>query len=108
MPFAFHKTHKTGSTTLQNILLRHALAHGLNVLTPTRAHAFRPTDTPAEALEVHEGVDFQVEQEMKLCEQLFCMNSLQVYAFHAHPSFSNKLLRQALGRDAVFFTIRKA
>ena len=59
-PYAFHKTHKTGGTTLQNILLRHARRHGLNVLMPTRKHAFRPDDTVEEAERRHKGIEFQV------------------------------------------------
>ena len=35
-PYAFHKTHKTGGTTLQNILLRLALKERLNVVIPPK------------------------------------------------------------------------
>ena len=34
----FHKTHKTSSSSIQNILLRYAKQHNLNVVIPIKGH----------------------------------------------------------------------
>ena len=38
--FGFLKTHKCGSTTVQNILLRYVIKHKLNLVIPTEGEKF--------------------------------------------------------------------
>ena len=38
--FGYFKTHKCGSTTIQNILLRYVVKHGLNVVVPENGEKY--------------------------------------------------------------------
>ncbi len=51
---AFLKTHRTGGSTVQNILLRFGVRHNLNFALPTQGWMFR-LDRPLNATEVLEG-----------------------------------------------------
>ena len=44
--FGFLKTHKCGSTTIQNMLLRYVVKHDLNVVVPVESEKFLRSSLP--------------------------------------------------------------
>ena len=85
--FVFVKTHKTGSTTVTNILFRYAETHGLNVLIDGNAAQYteygdltKRTFTPAPPRSKHN-------------------------AFMLHADYNPQFLRSKLGENTKFITI---
>ena len=84
--FVFVKTHKTGSTTLTNVLLRYTETHGLNVLLDARAHGNTEYGdlTKRTFIPVPPGSKHN--------------------AFMLHANYNPQFLRSKLGEDTTFIT----
>ena len=94
----FMKTHKTGSSTIQNILLRYAEMYELNIMLPNKGNRLNYYKNG-----LHQPFQMRWLKHVPWHQQLASTQGYDMTLLHT--KWNHEVFREALGQKAVFVTI---